>query len=66
MDKIIVIRTDKSASDFWSRSRNNKQITSDFKIIYTKHDSFYYNQRFTPYGIQNPPTFGKFSRPRNI
>ena len=62
-DKIVIIRSDNSAYDFWSRCRNDKQITSDFKIKNTDslHSSFIYNQRYTPFGMQNPPTFVNIS-----
>ena len=43
--RVVVIRTDESAENFWSRVRSSEQISPNFNVI----------KRDTPYGRQQRP-----------
>lgn len=44
----VIIRTDKSAEDFWSRERPDNQISPDLRVYIS-------NQKNTPFGRQQRP-----------
>lgn len=48
----VIVRTDESAQDFWSRERHSANVSPDFKIMGNFAARV---QKETPFGQQNPP-----------